>query len=305
MRHVVLFTAALLVGLVALGGCRHITSWDAPDSPQGVYTVTGDGLVEIHWDEAPGDVTGYRIYRSLNPEGPYARIGYSGDTCFVDGDLTNGLVYYYGVTAYDRWGESELSYALVFDTPRPAGTGLRLEDTDAESGLDFSGYYDAMVVPWDNVRADLFLFWDGGGYAMASTDVLVGGAVYGTDLQHYGPVASLDAIDWAPADGWSTEKADTVSLIEGHAYLVWTWENHFAKFRVRAIGYDYVVLDWAYQTDAGNPELDLIATASGDGNTYAGRRARDARYANADSWAQRARGTRHGDGSRHQKEVLP
>jgi hypothetical protein len=49
-----------------------------------------------------------------------------------------------------------------------------------------------------------------------------------------------------------------VVLYEGHAYVVWTWENNFAKFYVRHIGYDYVVLDWAFQIDEGNPELKRL-----------------------------------------------
>ena len=57
------------------------------------------------------------------------------------------------------------------------------------------------------------------------------------------------------------------ALYEGHAYLVWTWENNFAKFHVKHIGYDYVVLDWAYQIDEGNPELAIVA--GGDSSTPA------------------------------------
>ena len=72
---------------------------------------------------------------------------------------------------------------------------------------------------------------------------------------------SLDELDWAPEGGWSLETADVVTLYEGHGYLVWTWENHFAKFRVVEIGDDYVVIDWAYQIDEGNPELIVMPGA--------------------------------------------
>lgn len=304
MKWMTRTTALLAIGsALLLTGCRDSTDcgdcYD-PDAPHGVYTVTGDGLVEIFWDEVDdGGLEGYRVYRSMNPEGPYHRIGSSADTYHVDDEVVNGNTYYYAVTAYDHWGyESELSHALIYDTPRPSGTGLVLEDEDATAGIDFSGYYDAMVVPWDDVAADAFLFWDGVGYAMASTDVLVGEYVYGTDLQHWGPVDHLDEIDYAPEGGWTTAVADTVSLIEGHAYLVWTWENHFAKFRVRAIGYDYVVLDWAYQNDEGNPELVVLAGGDEGAPRYAGHRARADRPENAEAWSQRTRAQRNTAGSR-------
>ncbi len=41
-------------------------------------------------------------------------------------------------------------------------------------------------------------------------------------------LGSADEIGWAPEGGWSTDEADTLVLYEDHAYLVWTWENHFA-----------------------------------------------------------------------------
>ncbi|MDP6461803.1 MAG: hypothetical protein QGH59_08480, partial [Gemmatimonadota bacterium] len=52
-----------------------------------------------------------------------------------------------------------------------------------------------------------------------------------------------------------------VELIPGHTYVVWTWDSHFAKFRVTEEYFTTpgipagVQIDWAYQTDLDNPEL--------------------------------------------------
>ncbi|MCB0748236.1 MAG: hypothetical protein KDC90_12320, partial [Ignavibacteriae bacterium] len=46
----------------------------------------------------------------------------------------------------------------------------------------------------------------------------------------------------------------TKALI-GHTYVIWTWDNHFAKVRVKAITGDRVVFDWAYQLLEGEPQL--------------------------------------------------
>ncbi len=263
---ITLSTLMLLGALVMLGACRSSTdchNCDTLSAPSGLFTVTGDRQVQVYWDEIRNDdVEGYRVYRSIAADGPYLTIGISADGYYLDIEVSNGVTYYYAVTAYDRHGdESDLSYELVHDTPRPDGTNLVVYDEDALAGVDFSGWNDTMVLPWDDPYADMYLFWDAGSehYAMASTDVVIGENTYGTDLQPAGYVDSLDELDWAPEGGWSTDQADIVILRTGQAYWVWTWEGNFAKFRVRTVGEDFVVLDWAYQTVEGNPELVIIA----------------------------------------------
>lgn len=312
MRRRILQTVWPLMAILTLAtGCRKSTDCGYCgnlETPYGVYTITGDGLVEIFWDEIDdGDLAGYNVYRSYNAEGPYERIGRSGDGYFVDGRVTNAITYYYAVTAYDRHGhETELSHETVHDTPRPAGTGLVVYDDDDWAGVDFSRYDTDMVLPWDDVGADMFLFWDGEDYAMASTDVYVGGYIYGTDLQGAGYVNDLDELDWAPVDGWSTSSADSVVMREGHAYWVWTWDGYFAKFRVRSIGYDFVVLDWAYQSDQDNPELVVMALpGSAAPPIHMGKRARNTKPLAPDAWQPGRRSGRSEIGSRERKEVLP
>lgn len=257
-----------LILLPLLGGCRsgHVTgSYDRLPAPSGVYSVTGDGEIALYWDDVhDADLSGYSVYRSLHADGPYSRIGYSVDNGYLDERVSNGITYFYAVAAYDwRGRESELSYETVFDTPRPHGI-VTVEDYDSLAGVDFSAYGTTqMTLPWDDPYADMYLFWAGDHYAMQSTDVMIGQDVYGTDLQDAGWVSSLGEIGWAPEGGWTTDHADEVALAQGHAYLVWTWDNHFAAFRVRELGYDYVVLDWVYQPAEGNPELDVIAGDTG------------------------------------------
>lgn len=69
----------------------------------------------------------------------------------------------------------------------------------------------------------------------------------------------MDDVSWAPPDGWSVSPYG-VELIQGHTYVVWTYDSYFAKFRVVALlGTGGVpsaaVIDWAYQIDQDNPEL--------------------------------------------------
>jgi len=72
-------------------------------------------------------------------------------------------------------------------------------------------------------------------------------------------IPGLDAIDIAPTQGWSPTGA--VELLVGHCYVVWTRDDHYAKFRVTQITPPgpstpaRVQFDWAYQVDPGNVEL--------------------------------------------------
>lgn len=259
-QFVAAFSMMVALFIIGCEDVNHCHDYCPPPVPSGVYTITGDGYIEVLWSPVrTEDLDGYRIYRSRQPEGRYWRIGRSEDNYFVDEDVENGETYYYAVSTYDWNGnESDLSYETIHDTPRPQGYDLVIYDQDDRAGVDFSGYYSHMIWPWDDPYVDLYLLWLNGRYCLASTDVEYNGSLYGTDIQYAGYVNSMDEIDWAPEGGWSTDIADTVTLYEGHAYVVWTWENNFAKFQVQHIGYDYVVIDWAFQIDEGNPELKSL-----------------------------------------------
>ncbi len=74
-----------------------------------------------------------------------------------------------------------------------------------------------------------------------------------TEIQDAGYHLYMDDVGWAPPDGWSPRGA--VELIEGHIYVVWTRDDHYAKFRVTSLAPGRVIFDWAYQTAQGNQEL--------------------------------------------------
>jgi hypothetical protein len=253
-----------LVLAVALIGCEsndkiYVSDIDyaPPATPRGVYSVTGDQEVTVVWlgsDEQ--DLAGYLVYRSRTLEGPYnvianlevADLPYQLE--YKDRAVANGETYYYAVTSYDYEGnESELSYEDVFDTPRPSGRNVRLHAREANSsdaGFDFSRH---AVVSSNDSRADIVITLEGGVFFVeaVSYDESI------TDIQDYGYTETLDALDWSPQDGWST--LGWAEVIAGHTYAVWTWDDHYAKFRVTEVGNTSIVIDWAYQIDPGNPEL--------------------------------------------------
>jgi hypothetical protein len=259
----------LMVLGILLAGCSEKTTAPVvpPAAPRGLFSVTGDTEVTLVWlANTEADVVGYRIY-----EGPcggldceYTRIAAIPAPAgadyveYVVTDLTNGEPRFFAVAAVNRAGvEGDLSYDDVFDTPRPAGTGLALNNHlvyDANVGYDFSAFAltDTTVAPTD-IFYGHFVDSMGHVYRQIFADS-------STDIQDAGFVSSLDAVDFAPGpeSGWSP--SGTVEAVVGHAYVVWTRDNHFAKFRVTAVGPNQVTLDWAYQIDPGNRELKAKPT---------------------------------------------
>jgi hypothetical protein len=238
------------ISILAFAGCRHnLFSPDLtpPSAPRGVYTSTGDNFIEIFWNSNPEyDVAGYNVFVAPAYKGPYTLIGSSRDTYFVDRDARNGNNYYYAVTAYDYDGnESNMSRDVAYDIPRPEGYNVLLGDYQgypAASGYDFSTY---SVVAYDDQYADMYFEYYSGEYYMnLHTD---------SDIEDMGPTGSLLDIKTAPASGWSPTH-DAI-LRAGHTYVVWTWDDHYAKFRVTALSPSRVVFDWAYQLQVSNPLL--------------------------------------------------
>jgi len=256
------FWAFSLVAMLALAGCDDSVSprdTTPPAAPRGFYPVTGDGEVFLHWfANTEHDLAGYRVYVSpcaSGPDCPYTFVGGTPGTSFTVGALANGVTQYFAVAAVDVNGnESDLTYENVFDTPRPEGFDQPLANYVATvngSGYDFSAF---AVRDYDDPATDIFYGNNGSAALMFVPD-------FDTQIQDAGYAVSLDAVDFAPSAGWSP--TGSVELIVGHCYIVWTRDDHYAKFRVTQLGANQVRFDWAYQVDRSNPELAVIRVDPG------------------------------------------
>ena len=74
-----------------------------------------------------------------------------------------------------------------------------------------------------------------------------------TDIQDMGSTQDIYDIAFAPTSGWSSSKSVYAQV--GHTYVIWTWNNHYAKIRISAITNNRIVFDWAYQLVKGETQL--------------------------------------------------
>lgn len=246
MKTSLALTTLLLFSLAATG-CHHLLHGPddiAPSPPGGLRTATGDNFIELFWsDNREPDLAGYRVYVSASYDGRYEYIGSSDIAYYCDDGARNGNVYYYAVSAYDFDGnESDLSRDVSYDIPRPEGYNVLLSNALTSPGLssyDFSRY---AVVSVDDQYADM-TYVSSSGTPMMQVDT-------DTDIQDMGTTGSILDIGQAPASGWSA--THDVPLRVGHTYVVWTWDDHYAKFRVTTVSSGRVVFDWAYQLVPAN-----------------------------------------------------
>jgi hypothetical protein len=259
MSGAVAAVAAVMLPLVA--GCSNhedpvAVADNPPFPPDGVFSVTGDGVVSIYWNaNQEADLAGYAVYRGTSDPGPYYHLADvpASQTYYDDTSVVNGETWFYAVTAVDRAGhESELSRETVFDTPRPEGFDLVLVDLGQDpshAGYDFSSLsgvnQDAALT-----TTDIYFEASGGvNYIVCADAVKV-------DIQDYGLI-DLVGVDWAPTTGWAPSKR--AEAIVGHSYIVrirnGQGDFNMAKVQVTEVSSASVTMDWAYQAVQNNPEL--------------------------------------------------
>ena len=139
-----------------------VTVDDTPPQPVTSLTATdapndNGGVIRLYWDgySPPTDTSFYRVYRGAAPFGdisgmtPVGTVNNPDTRTYDDSTVTNGVYYYYAVTAVDALGNENKSVfaakGMALDTgiPPPVTTFTAI-DTDGDYGdsvtLDWTGY---------------------------------------------------------------------------------------------------------------------------------------------------------------------
>jgi hypothetical protein len=248
-----------------------------PDVPASLSSTTLDGAIALTWTDNsytsnPSLFQNYRIYStSYNLDQNVCGTNWQleGTTVapeFVAGALTNGVPRCFSVTAVSVDGfESDRSPTRA-DTPRPDARNVVLYRVDVrpeESGFRF----------WDDLNADGLVQSSELGIVRSGTGGNVDFAVdrdgagdlflkpirSGTGVEYYdanNPVEDLTSIDFA-AD--RTYRTSEILAIPGFGYVFeidgGDGFKRYGAVRVTHVGQTFLIFDWAFQTDPGNPEL--------------------------------------------------
>jgi hypothetical protein len=254
-----LLSIAVFMNLFLLQSCsindpNHHNSYDStpPAPPTGIQVINGDNRVDLSWlNNHESDVAGYNIYYSTSYAGKYYLLGSSANNYYIDDGASNGILNYYAVTAYDQSGnESDLSKDVAYATPRPEGLNQAIFDYRQFPNLAGYSFSTYSVVAYNDSLTDFFFENYNGKFYLDVYD--------DTFILDAGPTNDISDVAFVPASGWSP--TDDTTAIIGHTYIILTWDNHYAKIRVKnIINNERIIFDWAYQLVPGNTQLKPLA----------------------------------------------
>ena len=251
--------------------------------PSWLTSISLNGAIHLQWDDTsyaddPTRFKWYRVYSSeynLDTGVCAANWLLEGTTIapeFLASAMSNGVPRCFGVSAVSREGYESLWSPLRQDTPRPDARNtlaFAYEENQAQSGFRF----------WQDLNSDgraqsseLGRLLDGNLTNIdfwvhrdpTDSTLWIVPEFAGTQARLYStsPVADLTSIDFAPAGGYARTM---IQAQAGFAYVFEIVEGatlRYGALRVTHVGRDYMIFDWSFQTDVGNPELQIRAGQS-------------------------------------------
>lgn len=244
-------------------------------SPSDLTTVSLDGRIALFWpDDAflddPDGFRNYRVYSTaydLDADRCESGWRLEGTTVapeFQAGTLVNGSPRCFGVSAVSVEGFESLWSPVRHDTPRAEARNVIVSARQHEAtsaGFRFWRDQNGNALP---ERAELGQVGSGNAADIDfSLERDANGALLLTPIRTgvvartwtNGPVADLTAIDFAPAGGYGRA---SLEARPGWGYVWQTPGGAFPRYgaiRVTHVGQNFLILDWSFQSDAGNPEL--------------------------------------------------
>jgi hypothetical protein len=239
-------------------------------APSGLTPVNLNRAVQLSWSNnarksRPALFSYYRVYSTLYDldrnrcDSTWDLEGTTVSEDFIASGLANGVPRCFAVSAISIDGHESNWPAPVTATPRFDSRNVLLFASQvqlATSGFSFSlPSSGQMGVVLAGNRTDIDFrvdrYTDG---SLWLTPVRSGAtvALYGKQ-----PIPDLTSISYAPSSGYSN---GAIEAVPGYGY-VFRMANpdgfyRFGGLRVTNVSKDYVIVDWSYQTDPGNPMLD-------------------------------------------------
>lgn len=240
-----------------------------PPVPDGPFVIALDGANFLTWGTASrgaGDFSVYRVYQDAGTTSYL--LGETDSEGFLDLLAANGQTYEYFVTAVDSDGHESAGSVSAAGTPRPDFSGEWIYDhfdDPTASGFRFSDDESTYpIVAGTDANRDFHVERDLGGawWLVPNTGVSTYPTGFATTALKCGVGADAGCTDVsvAPSSGYTT--AD-VELLPQTSYVVRIGSGstaYYGVIRVVFQGFDQngdamMIFDWAFQLQAGNPNL--------------------------------------------------
>ncbi|MBU2502286.1 PKD domain-containing protein, partial [bacterium] len=166
-----------------------------PSAPAGVGSIPGDGFVVLVWNPSlEPDLVDYAVYRSTTAGGPYTLLDDAvTPTNYVDDAVSNGVPYFYVVTASDLDGNESVASLETSATPQAPPVTMHVGTISLKTAPDGRRIFGAAEV--------LVLDEQGSPVAGVTVTGTFGGGVSGADSAVTGAdgIALLTSATSAPA----------------------------------------------------------------------------------------------------------
>jgi hypothetical protein len=246
------------------------------ERPTTLTSVSLNRAIHLTWSDnaflnAPNAFAAYRVYTTTYD----LDTGNCGTSWLLDGTtvapeflsaaLANGSPRCFGVSAVSREGWESLWSPLWQDTPRPDARNVLVFAYEENQLLSGFRFWDDLNLDGQAQASELGLIQDGNRTDIdfwvhrdpTDSSLWIVPEFAGTRLRLYAnqPIADLTSIDVAPVSGYST---NMIEAVPGYGYVFEIVEGtqlRYGALRVTHVGRDYLIFDWSFQSDQGNPEL--------------------------------------------------
>ena len=245
--------------------------------PSSLTSISLDRAIHLSWTDnafqaAPARFEQYRVYSATYDldanlcDVDWVLEGTTVAPEFLAGAMANGAPRCFGISAVSIEGYESLWSPLRQDTPRPDGRNVLIFAQAADPARSGFRFWDDGNADGQAQASELGLVTAGGAQAdfsvyrdPADSSLWFKPEFTGVTMRLYAatPVGDLTEIDYAPAGGYTR---DLFEAVPTYGYVFAVTENGTTRYgavRATHVGREYLILDWSYQTDPGNPELLL------------------------------------------------
>jgi hypothetical protein len=263
-------------------GCSDNNSSGPGTTPQAPTTLTSvslDGAIALTWSDNPylsdpSNFQNYRVYSTTynidtDPTTCGSSFTLEGTTVapeFVVGAMTNGVPRCFAVTAISVDGFESDRSPLRGDTPRPDARNVVVSARQSQAAVSGFRFWDDLNGNGQVDNGELGLVRDGNSADIdfsverdSNGDLFLTPIRAGTGVEYYdatAPVEDLTSVDFAAAQ---TYRTTPIQAVPGYGYVFEMSADdgipRYGALRVTHVGQTFLIFDWAFQTDPGNPEL--------------------------------------------------